>query len=227
MALLLILAALVSLAIGSYSLSLHDWWSVLTDPAQSGTAGIVLLQVRLPRLLAGLLVGAGLALSGAAYQGLFNNPMVSPDILGATAGAGFGAALGILLGWNFVAIQALSFATGLLAVLLAWSLAAGLCRRGDPVLMLVLVGILIGSMFTALISFTKYVADPYNKLPVITYWLLGSFASIVAQGCATGGHSHVLGCIPLLLLRWRLNVLCLGEQEARTLGVNTGGCVSL
>ena len=221
LALLLILAALVSLAIGSYSLSLHDWWSVLTNPAQSGTPGIVLLQVRLPRLLAGLLVGAGLALSGAAYQGLFNNPMVSPDILGATAGAGFGAALGILLGWNVVAIQAFSFATGLLAVLLAWSLAAGLCRRGDPVLMLVLVGILVGSMFAALISFTKYVADPYNKLPVITYWLLGSFASIVPKDVELAVIPMAVGAIPLLLLRWRLNVLCLGEEEARTLGLNT------
>ena len=161
-------------------------------PGEQWTAGIVLLQVRLPRLLAGLLVGAGLALSGAAYQGLFNNPMVSPDILGATAGAGFGAALGILLGWNIVAIQALSFVTGLVAVLLAWSLAAGLCRRGDPVLMLVLVGILIGSLFAALISFTKYVADPYNKLPVITYWLLGSFASIVPKDVELAVHSHVL-----------------------------------
>jgi iron complex transport system permease protein len=221
LALLLILAALVSLAIGSYTLSLHDWWSVLTAPATSGTAGIVLLQVRLPRLLAGLLVGAGLALAGAAYQGLFNNPMVSPDILGATAGAGFGAALGILFGWNIVAIQGLSFVTGLVAVLLAWSLAAGLCRRGDPVLMLVLVGILIGSLFAALISFTKYVADPYNKLPVITYWLLGSFASIVPKDVELAGIPIVLGCIPLLLLRWRLNVLCLGEEEARTLGLNT------
>jgi iron complex transport system permease protein len=148
--------------------------------------------------------------------------MVSPDILGASAGAGFGAAVGILLGFDFVAIQALSFAGGLVAVLLAWVLAAGLCRRGDPVLMLVLVGILIGSMFTALISLTKYMADPFNKLPVITFWLLGSFASITPKDVRLAGIPIVLGCIPLLLLRWRLNVLCMGEQEARTLGVNTG-----
>ena len=221
LALLLMLVALASLTIGSYSLSLHDWWRVLIAPTESGTPGIVLLQVRLPRLLAAMLVGAGLALAGAAYQGLFNNPMVSPDILGATAGAGFGAALGILLGLSIVAIQALSFVTGLLAVLLALTLASGLCRRGDPVLMLVLVGILIGSMFTALISFTKYIADPYNKLPVITYWLLGSFASVVPKDVRLAGFPIVLGCIPLLLLRWRLNVLCLGEEEARTLGLNT------
>lgn len=220
--LLLIAVALGSAAIGSYSLSLEDWWSVLRAPAQSGTPGLVLFSIRLPRLLACLLVGSGLALAGSSYQGLFNNPMVSPDILGASAGAGFGAAVGILLGFDFAAIQALSFIGGLVAVLLAWVLASGLCRRGDPVLMLVLVGILIGSMFTALISLTKYMADPYNKLPVITFWLLGSFASITTKDVRLAGIPIVLGCIPLLLLRWRLNVLCMGEQEARTLGVNTG-----
>lgn len=221
LALLLILVALASLTIGSYSLSLHDWWRVLTAPAESGTAGIVLLQVRFPRLLAAMLVGGGLALAGAAYQGLFNNPMVSPDILGASAGAGVGAAVGILFGFNIAAIQALSFVTGLLAVLVAWALASGLSRRGDPVLMLVLVGILVGSVFTALISLTKCIADPYNKLPVITFWLLGSFASIVPKDVELAALPIAVGSIPLLLLRWRLNVLCMGEEEARTLGLNT------
>lgn len=221
LALLTVLVALGSSAIGSYALTLHDWWSVLKAPTENSTAAIVLLQIRLPRLLACLLVGSGLALAGSSYQGLFNNPMVSPDILGASAGAGFGAALGILLGFDIVAIQALSFAGGLAAVLLAWALAAGLCRRGDPVLMLVLVGILIGSLFTALISLTKYVADPLNKLPVITFWLMGSFASITAKDVRLACIPIAVGSIPLLLLRWRLNVLCMGEQEARTLGLNT------
>jgi iron complex transport system permease protein len=221
LALALVAVVLGSAAIGSYSLSLHDWWSVLKAPSESGTPGIVLLQIRLPRLLACILVGSGLALAGSSYQGLFNNPMVSPDILGASAGAGFGAAVGILFGFDIVAIQALSFAGGLLAVLLAWMLASGLCRRGDPVLMLVLVGILIGSLFTALISLTKYLADPLNKLPVITFWLLGSFASITPKDVRLAILPIAVGCIPLLLLRWRLNVLCMGEQEARTLGLNT------
>ena len=218
----LVAVALGSAAIGSYPISLHDWWSLLRTPSAGSTAEIVLLQIRLPRLLACILVGSGLALAGASYQGLFNNPMVSPDILGASAGAGLGAAAGILLGFDFVAIQALSFAGGLVAVLLAWALASGLCRRGDPVLMLVLVGILIGSMFTALISLTKYIADPLNKLPAITFWLLGSFASITIRDVWMASIPIAAGCIPLLLLRWRLNVLCMGEQEARTLGVNTG-----
>jgi len=218
---LLIGVAIASLTIGSYKLTLHDWWSVLMAPAESGTAGIVLLQVRFPRLLAAMLVGGGLALAGAAYQGLFNNPLVSPDILGASAGAGFGAALGILCGLNIVAIQGMSFAMGLLAVALAWSIGSVLCRRGDPVLMLVLVGILIASVFTALISLAKYLADPYDRLPAITYWLMGSFASINAKDVKLSAVPILAGCVPLFLLRWRLNVLCLGEEEARTLGLNT------
>ncbi len=218
---LLIGVAAVSLMIGSYRLTVHDWWNVLTASTQSGTAGIVLLQVRFPRLLAAMLVGGGLALAGAAYQGLFNNPMVSPDILGASAGAGFGAAVGILFGFHVVAIQGMSFAMGLLAVALAWLIGSGLCRRGDPVLMLVLVGILIASVFTALISFAKYLADPYDRLPAITYWLMGSFASINSKDINLSAVPILAGCVPLFLLRWRLNVLCLGEEEARTLGLNT------
>jgi len=221
LATLLIGIAIVSLMIGSYRLTLHDWWSVLAPSAQSGTAEIVLLQVRFPRLLAAMLVGGGLALAGTAYQGLFNNPMVSPDILGASAGAGFGAALGILCGFHVVAIQGMSFAMGLLAVWLAWSIGSGLCRRGDPVLMLVLVGILVASVFTALISFAKYLADPYDRLPAITYWLMGSFAAINSKDIKLSAVPILAGCVPLFLLRWRLNVLCLGEEEARTLGLNT------
>jgi len=223
LAMLLVVVVLGSAAIGSYSLSLHDWRSVITSPFDSSAPAIVLLQIRLPRILACILVGSGLALAGASYQGLFNNPMVSPDILGASAGAGFGAAVGILLGLNIASIQALSFAMGLMAVLLAWGLASGLCRRGDPVLMLVLVGILVGSLFTALISLTKFIGDPLNKLPAITFWLLGSFASITPKDVRLAGVPIIVGCIPLLLLRWRLNVLCMGEQEARTLGMNTLG----
>jgi iron complex transport system permease protein len=219
--LLLLLVICGSLAIGSYSLSWQDWLQVLKAPTDSGTPGIVLLQIRFPRILACVLVGCGLSLAGASYQGLFNNPMVSPDILGASAGAGLGVAVGILLGWNIVGIQVASFSMGLVAVLLAWALAAGLCRRGDPVLMLVLVGILIASMFTAMISFTKYIADPDNKLPAITFWLMGSFASITFKDVKLASVPILAGSIPLLLLRWRLNVLCMGEQEARTLGVNT------
>lgn len=219
---LLILLAAGSLLLGRYPISLRSWWRILTAPGQAGIPGVVLLQVRLPRILAGILLGGGLSVSGAAYQGLFNNPMVSPDILGASAGAGFGAALGILLGWSIAGIQTLSFAGGLLAVFLAWTLAAGTTRRGDPVLILVLVGILIGSVFASLLSLLKYVADPYAKLPAITFWLMGSLASMNPSDIAFAGVPIVAGLVPLMLLRWRLNVLGFGDEEARALGVNTG-----
>jgi len=221
LALLLVVVAAGSLTVGSYHLTLHDWLAVLRSPAQSGDAGIVLLQVRLPRLLAAMLVGGGLALAGAAYQGLFNNPMVSPDLLGASAGSGFGAALGILLGFHIVCIECMSFAMGLAAVALAWMIGSLLGRRGDPVLMLVLVGILVASVFTSLITFAKYVADPYDRLQAITFWLMGSFAAINPKDVRLSALPILAGAVPLLLLRWRLNVLCMGEEEARALGVNT------
>ena len=223
-----------SLMLGRYQIPLAAWWRVLFAPESSGVPGIVLLQVRLPRILAGILIGAGLSTAGAAYQGLFRNPMVSPDILGASAGAGFGAAAGILLGFGIFGIQCMSFAFGLAAVLLTCAGAARLSRSGDPILTLVLVGILVGSIFTALISLTKYVADPYSKLPAITFWLMGSLAAIHVRDVRFALAPVLLGLAPLVLLRWNLNVLAFGEEEARALGADTGklrwtiiGCATL
>jgi iron complex transport system permease protein len=210
-----------SLMLGRYEVPLATWWRVLFGPESGGVPAIVLLQVRLPRILAGILIGSGLSASGAAYQGLFRNPMVSPDILGASAGAGFGAAAGILLGFGIVGIQCLSFVFGLAAVLLTCAAAARLARSGDPVLTLVLVGILIASIFTALISLAKYVADPYSKLPAITFWLMGSLAAIHVRDVEFALAPMLLGLAPLVLLRWNLNVLSFGEEEARALGAET------
>lgn len=211
-----------SLLFGRYGISPGAWWAVLTRPDHAGIEGIVLLNVRLPRVLAGMLIGGGLSVAGAAYQGLFRNPMVSPDILGASAGAGFGAAVGILLGFGIPAIQALSFGCGLAAVLLAWAVSARLSRSGDPVLMLVLVGILVGSIFASLLSLVKFLADPYDRLPAITFWLMGSLAAINPRDTRFLIAPMVIGIVPLLLLRWRLNVLSFGEEEARALGIDTG-----
>jgi iron complex transport system permease protein len=211
-----------SLMVGRYDVPLATWWRILVAPDRSGIPGIVLLQVRLPRIVAGILIGAGLATSGAAYQGLFRNPMVSPDILGASAGAGFGAAAGILLGFGIVGIQCMSFAFGLTAVLLTCAAAGRLARSGDPILTLVLVGILVGSIFTALVSLAKYVADPYSKLPAITFWLMGSLAAIHVRDVEFALVPMLLGLVPLVLLRWNLNVLSFGEEEARSLGAATG-----
>jgi iron complex transport system permease protein len=208
--------------LGRYDVPLATWWRLLRAPESAGVPGIVLLHVRLPRIVAGILIGAGLSASGAAYQGLFRNPMVSPDILGASAGAGFGAAAGILLGFGIPGIQCVSFVFGLAAVLVTCAAAARLSRTGDPILTLVLVGILVGSIFTALISLAKYVADPYSKLPAITFWLMGSLAAIHVRDVEFAVAPMLLGLAPLVLLRWNLNVLSFGDEEARALGAETG-----
>ncbi len=189
----------------------HTWPSTLDT---------VVFQVRLPRIIAAMLVGAALSTAGAAYQGMFKNPLVSPDILGATAGAAFGAALGIYFNFGIAGIQLSSFVFGLLAVGLAY-LVGGRIRH-DPMLALVLAGILIGTIFSSSTSLLKFMADPYEKLPAITYWLLGSLSSIAPKDIWFIIGPMILGFGPLYLLRWRLNVLSMGEEEAKALGLETG-----
>ncbi len=221
-----VLAFILSFAWGRYPVSPGELLTVLaakllplphTWPA---TLETVVFQVRLPRIIAAMLVGASLSTAGAAYQGMFKNPLVSPDILGASAGAGFGAAVAIYFSLGIVGIQVSSFLFGLLAVLLACSLSTRI--RHDPVLVLVLAGILIGTLFTSGTSLIKYLADPYEKLPAITFWLMGSLAAISSKDVLGVVVPVVAGLIPLHLLRWRLNVLSLGEEEARALGLDTG-----
>ena len=177
------------------------------------------MQIRLPRSIMAMFVGAGLAASGAAYQGMFRNPLVSPDILGVTAAAGFGAALALLLSRNAVELQLIAFAFGLLGVLLTYLLAR--VYRSTPVLMLVLSGVVVGAFFSALLSGTKYVADPESKLPAITYWLLGSLNATSTRSLAMALPPIIVGGVGLLLVRWQLNVLAMGDEEARSLGIRT------
>lgn len=219
--LLLLVILALSLSLGRYSVPLHTWYDVIISPDHGGIAGLVLMQVRLPRIAAGILIGAALSVAGASYQGLFRNPMVSPDILGATAGAGFGASAAILFGCNILGVQLAAFVFGLIAVLIVWGLSSMLARKSDPILTLVLVGIIVGALFMALVSMAKYVADPYSKLPAITFWLMGSLAAITPRDAALSAIPMILGMVPLHLLRWRLNVMAFGEEEARALGVNT------
>jgi len=217
----LIVLTVLSLIYGRYTLPWQAWWRVLLRPADSGMAGIVLLEVRLPRVLAALMIGGCLSVSGAAFQGLFRNPMASPDMLGAYAGAGFGASLGILLGYGIVGIQVLAFIGGLTAVLLAWSLATSISRfGGDPMLILILVGIVVREAGMSLVRLAEYVADPHGKLAAITYWLVGGLSAINRHDLAFAAVPMLLGLAPLLLLRWRLNVLSFGDEEAKALGVN-------
>jgi iron complex transport system permease protein len=179
----------------------------------------VLFKIRLPRVLAALLVGAALSAAGTSYQTLFRNPLVSPDILGVSAGAGFGAVLGILLSLPVIAIQGLGFATGLLTVGIVYTLARAL-RSQNEILVLVLAGIVVGALAGAGISLVKILADPYNQLPAITFWLLGSLSGIKVSDLQTVAPLVILGLVPLALLRWRIGVLSLGDDEAKALGIN-------
>ena len=179
----------------------------------------VVFAVRLPRVAAAALVGAALSVSGAAYQGMFRNPMVSPDILGASTGAGFGAAVAILLGAGYFGISAAAFCCGLLAVAAAWMVSR--LSRTNQTVTLILAGMMISSLFSAGTSFVKLVADTQQQLPAITYWLMGSLSSIKDKDVLFLSIPVALGMVPLLVLRWRMNLLTLGEEEAQSMGVNT------
>lgn len=175
--------------------------------------------VRLPRVLMSVLVGGCLSAAGAAYQGVFQNPIASPDILGASAGAGFGAALAILFGLSSLGITLMAFAMSLMTVILVFWI--GRRVKGERAMGLILAGIMIGSLFQSGTSFIKLVADPSNKLPLITYWLMGSLSGAKWSELAFVIFPMGLGLAPLLLLRWRMNILAMGDDEARAMGVNT------
>ena len=199
-------------------------------PAWEGSLGIapfweermetVALRIRLPRILLACLVGCCLSTAGASYQGVFQNPMAAPDILGATSGAAFGAALAILLGGSSHMITLSAFFFSLLTM--ALTLVISRTASGKKVLTLVLSGIMVSSLFNAGTSYIKLVADPGNQLPAITYWLMGSLSG--AEGKTVGMIllPMLVGILPLVFLRWRINVLTLGDEEARTIGVNAG-----
>lgn len=186
-----------------------------TWPSQAET---VLFNVRAPRVMMGAVIGSGLACAGAAFQGIFQNPLVSPDILGASNGAAFGAALGLFFAVGYSGVSLSAFAFGLIAVTAVFLISQKI--RFNITLGLILSGIMIGSIFNAGVSFIKLVADPTNALPAITYWLMGSLASIRVQDVLFAGPIILIGIIPIMLWRWQINVLTMGDDEARTLGVN-------
>ena len=214
-----------SLLVGRYALSpgqlVHMLWTRISGGAADWPISDdkVVFAVRLPRVAAAALVGAALAVSGAAYQGMFRNPMVSPDILGASTGAGFGAAVAILLGAGYFGISAAAFCCGLLAVAAAWLVSR--LSKADQAVSLILAGMMISSLFSAGTSFVKLVADTQQQLPAITYWLMGSLSSIKDKDVVFLAIPVALGMIPLFFLRWRMNLLTVGEEEAQSMGVNT------
>lgn len=209
-----------ALAIGPYALSPAEALMALFGGGEE-QARIVVQNIRLPRVAGALLVGAALAAAGASYQTLFRNPLVSPDILGVSAGAGLGAVIGIFLSLPVAAIQLFAFAGGLAAVVLV-TVVASAVRNTDRILALVLTGVVIGALAGAATSLLKVLADPYDQLPAITFWLLGSLASVTATDILPALPAVLIGLVPLVLLRWRINVLSLGDDEARALGVEAG-----
>ena len=225
MLIVLILCILASFTLGRYPVPMGELLGILGSklgfpiaPFWTGQMEAAVWNIRLPRVILSVLVGCCLAAAGSAYQGVFQNPMASPDILGASAGAGFGAALAILLGASSVGITLGAFAASLVTVALVFTVSRH--ARGDRVLGLVLAGIMVSSLFQSGTSFLKLVADPNNQLPQITYWLMGSLS-----GAKWGDFTIVMlpmlaGLIPLLLLRWQLNVITMGDDEARAMGVN-------
>jgi iron complex transport system permease protein len=181
---------------------------------------MVFFRIRIPRVLIAMLAGAGLSVSGCAYQGVFRNPMVSPDILGATAGAGFGASIAILLGLGDIGVQTAAFGTGLAAVLITYTLGMMVSSRGNVILPLVLSGIVVAALFRAGISMIKTTADPFNKLPAITFWLLGSLGAVKTRDILWLFLPLLIGTVPLVFLGWRINLLSFGDEEAAAMGVN-------
>jgi len=181
----------------------------------------VVLQVRGPRVLAAALVGAALAVAGTAFQGLFRNPLVSPDILGASSGAALGAVTGIFFSLGVLAIQAFAFVGGLVAVAAVYVIGSAV-RARDPILVLVLTGVVVGALLGAGVGLVKYLADPYNQLPAMTFWLLGSLAAANVSDLLPLFGPVAFGTAVLIALRWRMNVMSLPEEEARSLGVPTG-----
>ena len=221
------LTALVSLTLGRYPVELADLAGFIglpfsPAPNLSAREGQILknilVDIRLPRITAAMLIGAGLSVSGAVFQSMFINPLVSPGLLGVLAGASFGAAVGMILATSWWAVQASAFTFGMIAVLAALGLSA--LNRGDRLLMLILGGIISGALFTSLLSVVKYLADPYEQLPAIVYWLMGGLSAVDRQTVLFTCGPMVGGILILILLAGYLNVLSMGDEEARALGVN-------
>lgn len=226
LALLTVAIICLSLFIGRFTVPLSAvmqiLWAKITFSVSDlpQTSQSVVLDIRLPRALLGALVGASLATGGAAFQSLFHNPLVSPGILGVTAGAGFGAALAIILFNSTAYTYVFAFVFGVVAVIISY--AVGRIYDSTTTITLVLGGVIVSAMFSALLSMLKFVADPYNQLPTIVFWLMGSLAAARHDSVVSGGLPMLCGMLGLFFMRWRINVLSMGDKEAGSLGVNVG-----
>lgn len=220
----LIVAIVISFLLGRYPIAPSELFGIILskifhiEPYWTERMETVLMNIRLPRILLACLVGCSLSTAGASYQGIFQNPMASPDILGASAGAAFGAALAILRGGSGTMITVSAFLFSLLTVAIVYIVSKK--AKGSKLLGLVLSGIMVSSLFSAGTSYIKLVADPTDQLPAITYWMMGSLSGTKLREVGFAVIPMALGLIPLFLLRWRINILTLGDDEARTMGIN-------
>ena len=212
----------LSVFLGRYPVAILDVFNILLSPFDGRDINnihlSIILHVRLPRAILAAIVGGSLAISGAAFQGLFRNPLVSSGMLGVSSGAGFGAALALILFNGFFYVYVFSFGFGLVAVFFAFFIGR-ICSSRQAVT-LVLGGIIVGSIFSAMISFLKYVADPYDELPAIVFWLMGSLSRADYTLISIAGIPMALGTFGLMIIRWHLNVLAMGDKEAQSLGLN-------
>ena len=219
-----LILALVSIGIGRYQVDFMVQIKILLsqvfpiEQTWTNTEETVVMNVRLPRIILAMLIGAGLSIAGASFQGMFANPLVSPDILGVAAGAGFGASIGILLFGNNIYTQISALIMGMLAI--GFTFLIGGFKREMPVFMLVLAGVVTSALFEALISLVKFMADPEEKLPSITFWLMGSLGTASYRDLMIAGPLILIGIVILYSLRWRLNILPLSEEEAKSLGIS-------
>lgn len=219
-----LIIALISFSVGRYHVDFIVQMKILVsqvipmEQTWTNMEETVIMNVRLPRIILAMLIGGGLSIAGAAFQGMFANPLVSPDILGVSAGAGFGASLGILFFGTGFTMQMFALVMGMLAI--GFTFLVGGVKRDMPMFMLVLAGTVTSALFQALISLIKFLADPEEKLPSITYWLMGSLGTASYSDLMVAGPLILIGILILYTLRWRLNILSLSEEEARSLGIS-------
>lgn len=213
----------LSFAIGRFPISPSEVIEAILSPIipslyVSPAISTIVFQIRLPRIIAAMLVGASLSIAGAAFQGIFKNPLVSPDLLGVANGAGFGASIAILASLGNLFTQLFAFIFGIISVSITYIISKS--YKSGGILVLVLAGTAISAFFNALISGAKFIADPYNKLPQIVYWLMGSLSEITINKLIIALIPIIIGLVVLLKLRWRINLLAMGDEEAQSLGEN-------
>ncbi len=220
----LIFLFFISFIIGRYPIYPQEIIMALASklfhvPSMSTPAiNTIIFDIRLPRIFGAMMVGGALSVAGASFQGLFRNPLVSPDKLGVSAGAGFGAALAIVFSTSAIIIQSSAFIWGLIAVAITYFF--GRKFKGTSMMTLVLCGIVVSGIFVSMLSLIKYIANPNDQLQSIVFWLLGSLAFVTNQDVLIVALPIVIGTLILLMIRWRVNILSMGEEEAQTLGIN-------